>query len=110
MGFIAHYRGHLRDYLGPFQESLLLREVTLDDFLAERYPPFLLEKFPEQARADREKEWAEITSATLPGDTLWLWRRFEFANRTDGSWSECGGLAICRAAKVVRVWLVWEDH
>ncbi len=40
MGFIAHYRGHLRDYVGEFCESMLLQEVTLDDFLAERYPPF----------------------------------------------------------------------
>jgi hypothetical protein len=85
MGFIKHYRGRLRDYTGPFHESMLMCEVGLDDFLAERYPPFLLEKFPEQARADREREQAAIEAALAPGDALWQWRRVDASGRTDGS-------------------------
>jgi hypothetical protein len=110
MGFIAHYRGHLRAYSGEFHESMLFQLVTLDEFLAERYPPFLLERFPEQARADRESERADIQAATRPGDTLWLWRRVDTSHRTDGSASETGGIAVRRAGKVIRVWLVWEEH
>jgi hypothetical protein len=110
MGYIAHYRGHLREYLERFHESMLLREVTLDEFLGERYPPSLLERFPEQAQADLEQETSEIAAATVPGDTLWLWRRVDSRGRSDGSSSEWGGLAVRRAGKVVRVWLVWEEH
>jgi hypothetical protein len=110
MGFIAHYRGRLLEYAGPFHESMLVCEVELDDFLAERYPPFLLEKFPEQARADREGEQAAFEAALAPGDALWLWRRVDPSHRTDGSASEWGGLALRRAGLVIRVWLVWEEH
>jgi hypothetical protein len=110
MGFIAHYRGHLHEYAGEFHESMLFQEVTLDDFLAERYPPFLLENDPKQARADRQKEQDGVQAATTSGDTLWLWRRVDPSHRTDGSTSEWGGLAVRRAGQVIRVWLVWEEH
>jgi hypothetical protein len=66
--------------------------------------------YPEQARADREKERREIQAATVPGDTLWLWRRVDPSGRTDGSSSEWGGLALRRGGNVVRVWLVWQEH
>jgi hypothetical protein len=72
VGFIAHFRGRLPEYAGPFHESMLLHEVTLEEFLAERYPPFLLQRFPGQARADLAKEQTAIQAATVPGDTLWL--------------------------------------
>ena len=83
MGFIAHYRGRLVEYGGPF---------------------------PEQARADWEGERAAIEAALAPGDALWLWRRVDASDRTDGSASEWGGLALRRAGLVIRVWLVWEEH
>jgi hypothetical protein len=110
VGFIAHYRGRLLEYAGPFDESMLMCEVSLNDFLAERYPPFQLENFPEQSRADRERERAAIEVALAPGDALWLWRRVDPANRTDGSTSEWGGLAQQRAGQNIRVWLVWQEH
>jgi hypothetical protein len=110
VGFIAHYRGHLLEYAVPFHESMLVCEVALDDFLAERYPPFLLENFPEQARADRERERAAVEAALVPGDALWLWRRIDASDRTDGSASEWGGLALRRAGRVIRVWLVWQEQ
>jgi hypothetical protein len=65
MGFITHRRGHLHEYSGEFDESMLLEEVTLDEYLAQQYPPVLLEKFPEQARADRDREQSEIQAATV---------------------------------------------
>jgi hypothetical protein len=89
---------------------MLFQEVTLGEFLAGRYPPFLLESFPEQARADRESERAEIQAAIRTGDTLWLWRRVDTSHRTDGSASERGGLAVRHAGKVIRLWLAWEEH
>src|SRR5262245_12962245 len=110
MAFIAHYRGHLRSYSGEFHESMLFQEVKLDEFLHERYPPFLQENFPEQALADRESERAEIEAATRPGDTLWLWRRVDTSHRTDGSAAEWGGLALRRAEQVIQVWLVWQEY
>ncbi len=110
MGFITHYRGRLLEYAGPFDESMLLGEVALDDFLAERYPPFLLERFPDQARAHQESERAVIEAATGPGDALWLWRRVDESDRTDGSACEWGGLALRHAGLVIRVWLVWEER
>lgn len=110
MGFITHYRGRLVEYTGPFDESMLVDEVTLDDFLAERYPPFLLERFPEQMRANWARERAAFQAAMEPSDTLWQWQRIEALGRTDGSVSEWGGLALRRAGRVLRVWLVWEDH
>jgi hypothetical protein len=110
MGYITHYRGRLIEYAGPFDESMLLGEVTLAEFLAERYPSFLLENYPEQARSDMEKERAALQAATAPGDSLWLWRRVEESGRTDGSVAEWGGLAVRRGAQVVQVWLVWEEH
>lgn len=110
MGFIAHYRGAFREYAAEFHESMLLQEVTLEGFLAERYPPFLLENYPDQARTDREKGRDEILAAILPGDTLWLWRHTDSTHRTDESMSEWGGLAVRRERKVIRVWLVWEDQ
>jgi hypothetical protein len=110
MGFIAHYRGHLRDYAGLFDESLLIREVTLDEFLDERYPRFFLEKFTERARADRDRERDEVKRSTVLGDSLWLWRRVDPSDRTDGSSMEWGGLAVKRAGKVIRVWLVWQAY
>jgi hypothetical protein len=103
MGFIKHWRGHLHEDSGEFDDSMLLQEVTLDEYLAQQYPPHLLQKFPEQARADRDVERDEIQAATQPGDTLWLWRR-------GASPSEAGGLAVKRAGKVVRVWLVWREN
>ena len=110
MAFIAHYRGHLHEYTGEFHESMIFQEVTLDDFFTERYPPFLLANFPEQALGDREKEQGELQAATVAGDTLWLWRRTDSSNRTDGSLSEWGGLAVRRAGNFIHVWLVWEEH
>jgi hypothetical protein len=110
VAFIAHYRGRLLEYAGPFHESMLLEEVALDDFLVERYPPFLLEKFPEQSRADRERERALLQAATREGDALWLWRRVDASSRTDESVSEWGGLALRRAGRVIRIWLFWEEQ
>jgi hypothetical protein len=111
MAFITHYRGHLHEYSGEFDESTLLHEVTLDEYLALQYWPDLIKNYPEQASADRENERREIQAATVPGDTLWLWRCVdESSNRTDGSWSEWAGLAMRRAGKVIRVWLVWSEQ
>jgi hypothetical protein len=110
MAFITHYRGDLHGYSKEFDESMLLQEITLDEYLAFRYPPYLLEQFPDQARADRDLEREQIQSATVLGDTLWLWRRVDESDRTDGSWLEWGGLAVRRAGKVIRVWLVWQEH
>jgi hypothetical protein len=109
MGFITHYRGYLRDYEGKFDESMLLHEVTVEDYLAERYPSVLLENYPRQAWADREMERGELRATMMPNDSLWLWRRVDFRDRTDGSSREWGGLAQMRAGKVIRVWLVWTD-
>lgn len=109
MGLIANYRGRFRVYREHVDESMLMQEVRLDDFLAERYPPAFLQQFPEQAREDREREKLEIQAAIIPGDTLWLWRHVDASHRTDGTWSEWGGLAVKRASEVIRVWLVWED-
>jgi hypothetical protein len=110
MGFITRYRGHLLDYLGSFDESMLLQEITLDEYLAFQYPSFLLEHFPEQARSDRDNERDTIQMAAMPGDTFWLWRHVDELDRTDGSSVEWGGLALRRAGKVIRVWLVWAEH
>jgi hypothetical protein len=110
MAFITHYRGGLHEYSEEFDESMLLQEITLDEYLAFRYPPNLLERFPNQARGDRDNERRQIRLATVPGDTLWLWRRVDESDRTDGSYSEWGGLAVRRAGKVIRVWLVWQEH
>jgi hypothetical protein len=110
MGYITLYRGRLVEYAGPFDESMLVSEVTLDEFLAERYTPFLLERCPEQARADWARERAALEAVIEPGDSLWQWQRVEALRRTDGSVSESGGLALRRAGQVVRVWLVWRDH
>lgn len=108
MGFITHYRGHLHDYEAAFDETMILHEVTLDEYLAEQFPPILLEKYPEQMREESESERSEILASTKPGDTLWLWRRVDPSSYTDGSVMEWGGLAVKRGGKVVRVWLVWR--
>jgi hypothetical protein len=110
MSFITHRRGRLVKYWGAFDESLLLQEVTLDEYLALQYPPYLLEQFPEQAQADRYRERIGIQMATLPGDTFWLWHRVDCGDMVDEAPFECGGLALRRAGKVVCVWLVWEGH
>lgn len=108
MGFINHYRGHLPAYSGEFNESMLFEEVTLEDFLAERYPPLWVKEFPDQAQSDRDHERTEIQAAMMTEDRLWLWRRVDTSYRTDGSAWECGGLAVRRGRKVVQVWLVWD--
>src|SRR5262249_16718988 len=108
MSFIRHRRGYLFEYAEPFEESMLVQEVTLDEYLAIQYPPFLMERFPEQAQADRDRERKEIQAAILPRDTPWLWRRVGEMNVADGVRFECGGLAVKRAGTVIRVWLVWD--
>ena len=110
MAFITHYRGRLHEYSGEFDESMLLQVVTLDEYLAQQYPPVLLENYPEQASADRDNERSEIQAVTVPGDSLWLWRRVDNSYRTDGSSSEWSGLAVRRAGRVIRVWLVCTEH
>jgi hypothetical protein len=109
MGFITRYRGRLREYADEFDESMLLREVTLEEYVEIQYPPHLLEKFPQQARAARSLERAELLAATCPGDRFWLWQRTDGSGRTDGSQREWGGLAVKRGGKLVRVWLAWIE-
>ncbi|VTR97331.1 unnamed protein product [Gemmata massiliana] len=106
MAFITRYRGHLREYSEEVDESMLFQEVTLDEYLALQYPTFREANHPEQARIER----AEIQAATMQGDRLWLWRRIDESNRTDGSASEWGGLAVTRGGKIIRAWLVWMEH
>ena len=55
MGFITHFRGHLHPYYEHFDESMLVEEVTLNDYLAIQYPRFLVERFPKQARIARRR-------------------------------------------------------
>jgi hypothetical protein len=95
---------------GPFDESMLLHEVTLDEWLVMQYPPVLAERFPEQVQADRHSERCAILAATSPGDTLWVWRWVNWSNVVDGAPFDCGGLALNREGKVIRVWLVWEGY
>jgi hypothetical protein len=108
MTWLTHYRGHLHS--GKFDESMLLNEVTLEEYLAFQFPPLLLEKFPEQAETERDIERADVLEATLPGDGLWLWRWVDWSKVVDGAPFERGGLAVRRAGKVARVWLVWEGY
>ena len=110
MSFVTHYRGHLHQYSGQFDEAMLLEEVTLDEYLAFQYPSILLEKFPEQAQAERHSEPGEILEATLPGDTFRLWCWVDWSDVVDGAPFDRGGLAVKRAGKVIRVWLVWEGY
>src|SRR5580765_6017543 len=104
MSFVTHYRGRLHEYAGTFAESMLVQEVTLDEHLALQYPPVLVEKFPEQAQADRQRERNAILAATLPGDTLWLWRWHDWSHVPDGVPLDRGGLAVRRADKIIRIW------
>jgi hypothetical protein len=110
MAFMTHYRGHLHEYSGSFNASMLVEEVTLDQYLAMQYPPLLMEKFLVQAQADRELECRELQEAVLPGDTFWIWRRVEAERQSDAPPYEWSGLAVKRAGKVVRVWIVWEGN
>ena len=110
MSFITHRRGHLINYSGKFNESMLGQEVTLDEYLELQYPEYLREQFPAQATADRDREWCAILAATVPGDTLWLWRFVDWNDVADGAPYERGGLAAKRDGKVICVWLVWEGR
>jgi hypothetical protein len=110
MSFVTHYRGYMHEFSGNFDESMLLQEVTLDEYLAIQYSPILLEKFPEQANADRQTERGEILAAVLAGDTLWLWRWVDWSNVVDGAPFDRGGLAVKRKGEIIRVWLVWEGY
>jgi hypothetical protein len=110
MSFVTNYRGRLHEYAGTFVESMLVQEITLDEYLALQYPPVLVEKFPEQAQADRQREHLEILAATLPGDTLWLWRWLDWSHVVDGVPLDQGGLAVMRAEKIIRIWLVWMGY
>jgi hypothetical protein len=110
MSFVTHYRGRLHEYAGRFDESMLVQEVTLDEYLALQYPPALVERFPEQAQTDRQSERGEILAATLPGDTLWLWRWLDWSRVKDGVPLDRGGLAVRRAEKIIRIWLVWKGY
>jgi len=103
MSFVTHYRGRLHKYAGRFDESMLVQEITLDEYLALQYPPVLVEKFPEQAHTDRQSERSEILAATLPGDTLWLWRWLDWSHVADGVPLDRGGLAVRRPEKIIRI-------
>ncbi len=110
MAFITRYRGHLHEYSEEVGESMLFQEVTLDEYLVLQYPAFREANHPERARTNQDIERAEIQAATVRGDCLWLWRRVDGSNRTDGSASEWGGLAVKRGGEIIRAWLVWMEH
>ncbi len=107
---ITYWRGRLFKFLGPFEELRLVQEVTLDEYLAMQFPAALLEKFPEQSLAAREKERRKIQRAIRPGDTLWLWHIVDSDRQIDGESFERGGLAVKRDCVVVRVWQTWSGY
>jgi hypothetical protein len=97
-----HYRGHLRECSrGKVNPSMLFQEVTIEEYLAIQYPAELLSSYPDQAGRDRNKERAQILSALVPGDTLWLW------THTEGDY-ETGGLAVKYKDSVIQAWEVWS--
>src|SRR4051794_27873150 len=110
MSFITRRRGYLLKHPGPFNDSMLLHQVPLDEYLALQYPALLLEQYPDQAQNERARERSAIEAVMLPGDTLWLWRDVDSSNVADGAPFERGGLALRRGDKVVRVWLAWQGY
>jgi hypothetical protein len=101
MAFVKMWHGQLHPYPGEFDESLLLREVTLENYLDQRYPQNLLD-VSDSARAYKEKERALIQAEIEPGDSLWVW--------SSGEWPfQSRGLAVKREGKVVRVWLTYME-
>jgi len=104
---ITFWRGRLFRYLGPIDGLELIQEVTLDEYLAIQYTPALLERYPDQARADRDRERRKIERALMPGDNLWLWKIVDTSNQIDGVPLEGGGVAIRRNGVLVHVWQTW---
>jgi hypothetical protein len=101
MAFVKMWRGQLKPYPGEFDESLLLQEVPLEDYLDQRYPQSLLE-VSDSARSYKEKERTLLQAEIEPGDGLWEW--------SEGEWPfQSRGLAVKREGKLVRVWLTYME-
>lgn len=99
MAFVKRWGGQLNPYPREFDPSRITQEVTLDEYLDQRYPQGFVAGSV-QARAYRQQEQDLIQAEIQPGDTLWLWQ--------EGEWPfDQGGLAVKRGGEVVRVWLTW---